>query len=310
MIKAFGLLSVRLLVTILVLVYLASGIESGEVVRAVTRIEQPMWLLLVTVVVVDRLLAAGRWLLLVRASGVELPTWFGARLFLVSSFLGSLLPAGVGGDVARAWELANRTGHSGQALAVTVADRWLGLAAVLAIGVVGTTLTIEVHVDPRLVATLHVLFAGVLLAGLGGLLGDRLAAALLPVGRVQRVVSRPVRVIRQFPRHGSAISLVIGLSFATQTLRIMLAWLIGVGLAMEVPLAYYFVIMPIGIVSILLPISIGGFGPAQGLIIWMLRPAGVPDELSFAMSTLYLCLGLVANLPGAVLFLHSRRRVR
>ena len=310
MIGTFGLLSFRLLVTVLILGYLASGIESGEVLRVVAGIERPMWALLVAVVLADRSLAAGRWLLLVRASGIDLPPWFGARLFLVSSFLGSVLPAGVGGDVARAWELANRTGHTGEALAVTVVDRWLGLASVLAIGAAGTTLRTEVAIDPRVAAALYVLLGGVLLAGAAGLLADRLAAAVLPAGRALRVISRPVGVIRRFPRHGFAVALVVASSFAMQTLRIVLAWLIGVGLAMDVPLAYYFVIMPIGIVSILLPISIGGFGPAQGLIIWMLRPAGVPDELSFAMSTLYIGLGLVANLPGAVLFLRSRRRVR
>ena len=310
MIAAFGLLSFRLLVTVLVLGYLASGIEPGEVLRVVAGIERPMWALLVAVVLIDRLLAAGRWLLLVRASGIDLPPWLGVRLFLVSSFLGSVLPAGVGGDVARAWELANRTGHTGEALAVTVVDRWLGLASVLAIGAVGTTLRTDVQVDPRVAAALYVLLGGVLLAGAAGLLADRLAAAVLPAGRALRVISRPVGVIRRFPRHGSAVALVVASSFAMQTLRIVLAWLIGVGLEMDVPLAYYLVIMPIGIVSILLPISIGGFGPAQGLVIWMLRPAGVPDELSFAMSTLYLGLGLVANLPGAVLFLHSRRRDR
>ena len=310
MIRAFGPLSLRLLVTILVLGYLSSGIDAGHVAHVVTRIEWPMWALLVAVVLADRLLAAGRWLLLVRASGIDLPVWFGARLFLVSSFLGSFQPAGVGADVARGWELASRTGHMGEALAVTVVDRWLGLASVLAIGVVGATLSTDIEVDPRVAVTLYVLLGGVLLAGLAGLRADRLAAAVFPAGRVLRVVSRTVGVIRQFSRHGSAVARVVGLSFTMQTLRIVLAWLIGVGLAMEVPLAYYFVIMPICIVSILLPISIGGFGPAQGLIIWMLRPTGVPDELSFAMSTLYLCLGLVANLPGAIFFLGSRRRIR
>ena len=199
MIRAFGLLSFRLLVTLLVLGYLASGIETGEVLRVVTGIERPMWALLVAVVLADRSLAAGRWLLLVRASGLDLPLWFGARLFLVSSFLGSVLPAGVGGDVARAWELANRTGHTGEAFAVTVVDRWLGLASVLMIGAVGTTLRTEVDVDPRVAATLYVLFGGVLLVGAAGLLADRLAAAVLPAGRALRVISRASRDHPQVP---------------------------------------------------------------------------------------------------------------
>ncbi len=78
-------------------------------------------------------------------------------------------------------------------------------------------------------------------------------------------------------------------------------------MGIDVPLAYYFVVMPLGIVLILLPISIGGFGPAQGVIIWMLRPLQVPDPVSFAMSTLFILLGFAANLPGAALYLRQKR---
>lgn len=307
MIGARGPLAVRVLVTTVVLGFLVSRIELGGAVRVVARIDGPTWALLAAVVAADRLLAAGRWVVLVRVSGIDLPLAAGARLFFVSSFLGSFLPAGVGGDVARTWELANRTSRVAEALAVAVVDRWLGLACVLLLGVVGTTLATDVDVDPRAAAALHALLGAVLLAGLAGPLADRLAAAVLPA-RVPESVVLLAGAVRRFWRRGPAIGVVVGLSFAMQTLRILLAWLIGVGLAMDVPLSYYFVVMPIGIVLILLPISIGGFGPAQGLIIWMLRPAGVPDEVSFAMSTLYLLLGLAANVPGAFLFLNGARR--
>lgn len=308
MIGARGPLAVRVLVTTVVLGFLVSRIELGGAVRVVARIDGPTWALLAVVVAADRLLAAGRWIVLVRVSGIDLPLAAGARLFFVSSFLGSFLPAGVGGDVARTWELANRTSRVAEALAVAVVDRWLGLVCVLLLGAVGTTLATGVDVDPRAAAALRVLLAAVLLAGLAGPLADRLAAVVLPGRWVSESVARLAGAVRRFWRRGPAVGVVVGLSFAMQTLRIVLAWLIGVGLAMDVPLAYYFVVMPIGIVLILLPISIGGFGPAQGLMIWMLRPAGVPDEVSFAMSTLYLLLGLAANVPGAFLFLDGARR--
>jgi len=37
--------------------------------------------------------------------------------------------------------------------------------------------------------------------------------------------------------------------------------------------------------------------------VWLLRPLGVPDELSFALSTLIVLTGLAGNLPGLVLWL-------
>ena len=36
---------------------------------------------------------------------------------------------------------------------------------------------------------------------------------------------------------------------------------------------------------------------------WLLRPLGVPDEQSFALSTLIILTGLAGNLPGLLLWL-------
>ena len=49
-----------------------------------------------------------RWVLLLRASGVGIPAARAADIFLVSAFVGSFMPAGVGADAARAYGLRNR----------------------------------------------------------------------------------------------------------------------------------------------------------------------------------------------------------
>ena len=72
------------------------------------------------------------------------------------------------------------------------------------------------------------------------------------------------------------------------------------------PFRYYLLFMPVGLLMLLLPISVSGFGVPQGVIVWLLRPVGVPDELSFALSTLIVLTGLAGNLPGLVLWLRQR----
>ena len=98
------------------------------------------------------------------------------------------------------------------------------------------------------------------------------------------------------------------LSVIVQIVRVTQAYVLGNGLGIDVDFSYYLAFMPVGILAILLPISIGGFGVAQGVIVWLLRPVGVPDAQSFALSTLYLLTGLVSTLPGALLYLRSRSR--
>jgi glycosyltransferase 2 family protein len=98
-------------------------------------------------------------------------------------------------------------------------------------------------------------------------------------------------------------------SVTVQLLRIVQAYLLGLGLGIAVPFRYYLVFMPVGLLMLLLPISISGFGLPQGVIVWLLRPMGVADEQSFALSTLIVLTGLAGNLPGLWLWLRERREI-
>lgn len=304
-----GSLALRVLVTAAVLGWLVSGIDPGDAVTAVARIDLSAWGLIALVLAVDRGLSAGRWIALVRASGVRLPWKPGLRLYLVSSFVGSFLPAGIGGDVARTWELSRRTAQGREAVAAAAADRWLGLAAVAVLGAAGLAAWPDA-VDPRAAFALHGLLLAALLGGVAGVFADRWVGRLLPAAwagrRLSAGAARLASVAGQFRASWPGVAAAGAASLLLQTVRIALAWIIGRGMGIEAPLAYYFVVMPIGIVLILLPISIGGFGPAQGAIVWMFRPLQTPDALSFAMSTLFVVLGYAANLPGALLYLARR----
>jgi uncharacterized protein (TIRG00374 family) len=300
----------RLAVTTAILGYVLSRIELSAVAEAFAQIDAQTYLLLLVVVAGDRFLAGSRWFMLVRASGIPLSLRLGARLFLISSFLGSFLPAGLGGDIARTWELSQRTQRTNEALAVAVIDRWLGLASVVALGVIGLARW-SGPVPLALPASLYGLFTLVLLVGTAGVFSDSIVSKALPRRWAEHAAMETPKAIASavgaFRGRGMVLAAVVIVSFALQSLRVVLAWLIGLGLGLEVPLSYYFVFMPVGIVLILLPISVGGLGPAQGAIIWMLKPLGVPDSASFAMSTLFILLGYVGNLPGALLYLKRRK---
>ena len=56
-------------------------------------------------------------------------------------------------------------------------------------------------------------------------------------------------------------------------------------------------------------LSVSGFGLPQGVFVWMLRPVGVPDEASFALSTLIIVTGLAGNIPGLLLWLRQDREI-
>ena len=78
-----------------------------------------------------------------------------ARLFLVSSFVGSFLPAGVGADAARAYGLARDAARAGsEALASVAVDRILGVFSIVVMSMVGVLAWAPAREDWRIAAAI------------------------------------------------------------------------------------------------------------------------------------------------------------
>jgi len=212
-------------------------------VSAVARASRPHLFLVRALVAVARTVMIWRWVLVLRAPNSSIATSVAVRLFLTSSFVGSFLPAGVGGDATRAYRLARLAARSGDALASVVVERVLGVLSLAALG-----------------------------------------AAELAVWT---------------PGYGWALASVTAWSIVVQVLLVVQAYVLG----LTVSLAYYLLVMPLGLLVLLLPISVSGFGVSQGVIVWLLRPVGVTDAAAFALSTLIVLTGLAGNLPGLALWL-------
>ncbi len=93
---------VRLAVTAAILGWMATRIDMADAARAAVSVHPFAVVVVLALVGFDRVVMIWRWVLLLRATGAPIRAREAARIFLVSSFVGGFLPAGVGGDAARA----------------------------------------------------------------------------------------------------------------------------------------------------------------------------------------------------------------
>lgn len=310
----------RLILSAAILWWLSTRIDMAEAWRAILSIELGHLALVLLLVALDRVIMIYRWVLLLRASGVPITTAKAADIFLVSSFVGSFLPAGVGADAARAYSLRSHTrlGHSsdapdpggGEALASVVVDRLLGTLSLGLMGIVGLLAwTSAASSDWRVLAIIGVLIA----VSVGAFWADHAVKAVLAdrahASRVGRALLRLTDAVSRYRGRGGTLAQVFFWSVAIQVIRIVEAYVLGLGLGLTVPFSYYLLFMPLGLLMLLLPISVSGFGLPQGVFVWMLRPVGVPDAASFALSTLIVVTGLAGNIPGLLLWLRKDREI-
>jgi len=299
---------VRLAITAAILAYLSTRIDMAAAARAIAEVSRLHLAAVLLMVGVDRAVMILRWWLLVRASGIVIGLPEAARLFLVSSFVGSFTPAGVGGDAARAYGLSRSAATGSEALASVAVDRMLGVLSLVAMGVVGLLAwTPEARSDWRLGAALAVLVG----ASVAPFWANQWIRWIVPDHRHDRSITRRVlklsdAVGRYRDRRGVLVH-VMGWSLVVQVLRIVQAYVLALGLGMTVPFGYFLLFMPAGLLMLLLPVSISGFGVPQAAIVWMLQPAGVPESTALALSTLIVLTGLAGNLPGLLLWVRARK---
>ena len=302
---------IRFGVTAAVLGYLASRIDMGQAVRAIFEIEPWHLVAVLCLVALDRALMIWRWVMLLDSTGASVPVPAAASIYLVSSFVGSFLPAGVGGDAARAYSLSRLTSRGSHAAASVAVDRLLGMVSMALLGAVGAVLwSTRADSVPQQVLVLVALLVAAL--AVAALWVDVVIRRLLPASLQGRVWG--VRALRfadevaRYRQRPAALARVMAISLLVQVLRIVQTFVLGRGLGIGVSFGYYLAIMPVGLLMLLLPISISGFGLPQGVIVWLLHPQGVPDTQSFALSTLIILTGLAGNLPGAWLYLRRGSR--
>jgi uncharacterized membrane protein YbhN (UPF0104 family) len=299
---------VRALITAAVLAWAFSRIDLGDTWRALTRLSPAYAIAVLAIVAVDRLTMVWRWIILLRATGHTVRAKSALWIYLVSSFVGSLVS--IGADVARAYTLSQRTSQGSDALASVAVDRLIGLVSLVVLAIAGYAAW-SVSAGGS-AGTLLVASGISVIACAGVLWADTWIRALLPIAWHHRSPGR--RVLRladalsRYRAHRGALGAVMLLSIAVQLLRISQAYLLARGIGIDqAPFAYYLAVMPVALVGLQVPVSLGGFGAPQMFIVWLLRPVGVPTAEALALSTLIVLTGHLSNLPGAWLYLRSRR---
>ena len=307
----------RLLVATAITAFILWKANPSSVAAVVLRTDARWILFAIALVIVDRTLMAYRWLVLLRPIDRASRLPFGAvmRIFFVSTFLGTFLPASVGGDAVRAYGLAQLRVPAGPAVASVLMDRLLGVLSIAIIGVIGLLLapsqgdllaTWAVAVSLAVAAAGCAIGAAVVFSERAAALAQRVAMRL-PFAAVRSLGSELTQATRAYARfHGELLNVLAG-SVAVQVLRVLQAWCLGRALGIDASMVTYFAFVPLILLVMLLPVSINGIGTSQAAFVWFFGRAGVPSADAFALSVLFLALGVIGNLPGGLLYAFGPR---
>ena len=252
---------------------------------------------------------AKRWQLVVRLGDIDVPLPNLTEAAFIGAFFNQFLPSSVGGDFFRILAVRRYGASLNEAVTGVFMDRLfgfisLGILCVLVVPAEGQIL-IDSDLKWPFLATMLLLLA---------VLGGGLLLLLVPKAWHSYGFIRPfsplIEMIRRVLCHKalflsillsslmSSILLISGLQILMTAFDIPLTWGQGV------------VILPVVLLLTSLPISFAGWGLREGAMIIALGVYGVPQETALALSLVYGVLHLVSGVPGLVLWVLEKRRLK
>jgi glycosyltransferase 2 family protein len=280
----------------------------SEVLRAAAGVDLRWIGAAVGLVLVDRTLMALRWMDLLRAltPGSRPPFPVVLRIFFVSSFVSNFVPS-VAADVYRAYALARQDVRLAESTASVLMDRTLGVLSMVILGVCALPLARDVAIRRGMVVGLGA--AAVACAAAATVVfSERAAAAVLrmvavvPWKTLHRAAGALTDAVRRYARHHAELLRVLAMSVLVQTIRVLQAWCLGSALGIDQPLLVYFAFVPVILLIMQIPITINALGTTQWAFQTLFGASGVPAAQAFALSVLFLVLGIVGSLPGGLLY--------
>jgi len=236
-------------------------------------------------------LSVSRWRILLRAQGIIARMAHLVQAFMISVFFNNFLPSTIGGDVYRVYESTRLGVSTVSALAIVFVDRFLGLLALLVLTMIGL-IAANPFADTLPFLTFWVLsgFAGVV--GVGVFLVYATGSMPFKISEGQsKMVQLGLGFANKisngfFAFQGRTDMLVkaFGLSLLLQGNVVLQYFVLSKALHFSLPLLSFFLIIPLALFVMLLPVSINGIGLRESVFVLFLVPWGIdkPEALALA----------------------------
>ena len=260
--------------------------------------------------VVSNGLGACQWFLLLRAQELPISLRQAAVFYWIGVFFNNVLLGNIGGDALRIYDVRRLTGETSGAAAATFMDRFIGLFSTCSLALAAWIAVGEVR-GAGVVTVLGPVWLGlvVLLAmglsrRIGGFL-ERVITGVLP-SRLAELIASFRRSIVVYRHRGPLLAGVWLVSLGVQFSRILVYWSAGLAVGLQVGLLYFVGFQPVAAIIAALPISIGGLGVRENILVELFATVGASESLSLAMSLLGYAAGIIASLVGGLAFVIRR----
>lgn len=239
------------------------------------------------------------------------------RIAFIGNFFSQTFISVIGGDVSRVWLLVRLSISVGIASCIVLFDRLSGLMAhhLMVLVALPWLLAIFVHPTARFVVIAVAIAGTVISAGLlaAGFLSKKVdLTEWLPGSlggkRIVRAIFHMITVKHMVFIHPGHAGITMLFSLVIAAMNSLIIYVLFRGIGTNVSLFDCLILVPLLMELSLLPITIGGWGLRESVMIIGFGSLGVPQAQALLCSVLFGLCSMAVALIGGVIWLSKRER--
>jgi uncharacterized protein (TIRG00374 family) len=305
----YALLFIKVAVSSALLIYLFSKVGGMEVIRNFVMISPAGFVAAALLYILASYISSRRWRLF-------LPPGLGMRwifsTYMIGAFFNVCLPSTIGGDAVKIFYMnkklsegaepdrhGNRPSHAAMSVASVFMDRYIGLAALLCLGMAATLAGHDMlEKSPVLWLTPAIFLAFII----GSILFFRFR-----IGTRLRFVMNMYDYAAPYFRQKDIIVKGLLFSVVIQTVVVFSVYVLARGMGIDLPFLTFLLFVPLVSMISLIPVSISGFGLREGSYVVLLGLVGVRPDLAMTLSIVHFLSVAVASLLGLIEYLRFKQ---
>ena len=252
----------------------------------------------------QNVIAAIRWIVVMRIFGVSLPIGLAFRFYFEGLFFNQALPSTVGGDGIRMYRSVKAGLPIAAGINGVLLDRIAGLVALLII-VAASQPWLYAKVSDVSARSAFAIIIAIGVIGTISLLASRYLPIRMRRGRVVRGVVGLSKGFWALMRDREVGCIVFGLSLIGHVMTVTAIFILTKDLQMEVSFIDCLILIPGVMLVAALPISIAGWGVRESVMITAMALVNAPAVGSLSLSLVYGVLMVFIGLIGGAMWLFN-----
>ena len=221
-------------------------------------------------------------------------------LQMIGSFFNNILPGAIGGDAVKVYYLYKETRNGGMSFGAVFLDRYMGVFVRLSMGLIAGLAAFKELKTIGMHTAIPLFFAVFLLSSL--------VFFKVRLGKSVSMLSAFYDYTANVLKKKKIMLEVAALSAVGQALLILMIAVIAMGMGEKLSFTALFILVPVILTAMVVPLSISGFGIREGAFVLLFSLIGIPASVSTSISFLWFLSMAFASLFGLLEYLRYRQK--